>query len=166
VRERERERERRFENQFLQVFSARVGLEPATPDKEGKRAKRITIRDGNSIARSQSSQLDLSDTMHGYMTGQWTLCLTLAERDLRINSYKFFRPGGERNVINGPDGVSLLRILRDWYIHIPMNIIKRHLAFRLIHTTASTENNISLQWGGGHRLTVWLVTCGVGFYMY
>jgi hypothetical protein len=54
AKERKRERER-FENQFLQVFSARVELEPATPDKEGKRAKRITIGDGNSIARSQSS---------------------------------------------------------------------------------------------------------------
>jgi hypothetical protein len=75
-----------------------VGLEPATPDKEGERGKRITIGDGNSIARPQSSQLDLSDTMHEYKEGQWSLCLTLAERDVRIKSYKFFWPGWDLNL--------------------------------------------------------------------
>ena len=33
-----------------------MGLEPATPDKDGERAKRITSGAGNSIARPQSSQ--------------------------------------------------------------------------------------------------------------
>jgi hypothetical protein len=52
------------------TFSARVGLKPVTPDKEGERAKRITSGADNSIARPQSSHLDLSDTMHGYKAGQ------------------------------------------------------------------------------------------------
>ena len=57
----------RCENQILQVFSARVGLEPAISDKECKHARHPAIGDGKSIACSQSSQFDLSDTMHGYM---------------------------------------------------------------------------------------------------
>jgi hypothetical protein len=60
-----------------------VGLEPAIPDKEGRHAKHPAIRDGKSIARPQSSQFDLSDTMHGYVAQ----CLTLAERDVSIKSY-------------------------------------------------------------------------------
>jgi hypothetical protein len=64
-RERERERER-CEIKSYKFFRPRwdFNLRPLT---EGERAKRITIEDGNSIARPQSSQLDLSDTMHGYM---------------------------------------------------------------------------------------------------
>ena len=48
-------------------FLARVGFEPAIPDKEDRYAKHPTIGDGNSIAQPKSSQLDLSDTMHGTM---------------------------------------------------------------------------------------------------
>ena len=60
------ERER-CENQILQFFLTRVGLEPAIPDKQGRRARHPAIGDSKSIARPQSSQLGLSDTMHGYM---------------------------------------------------------------------------------------------------
>ena len=55
------------ENQILQVFSTREGLEPEISDKECKHARHPAIGDGKSIACPQSSQFDLSDTMHGYM---------------------------------------------------------------------------------------------------
>jgi hypothetical protein len=66
MREGERGGER-CENQIVQVFWAGVGLKPAISVKEGRHAKHPAIGNGKSIACPQSSQFDLSDTMHGYM---------------------------------------------------------------------------------------------------
>ena len=61
----------------MKKFSAQVGFERAISDLEDRHAKHPAITDGKMKARSQSSQLDLPDTMHRYMDN----VMTLAERD-------------------------------------------------------------------------------------
>jgi hypothetical protein len=64
-----------------------VGLEPATPDKEGERAKRITIGDGNSIARRERD----GDIERDKCVAYNTIILPQVELDLdRINFSNYF----------------------------------------------------------------------------